>query len=69
MADGLEQFFLLIVFVFSKVAAPKKIKGFAVLSHSLQRLDVLRILSTNWSQVFKVNPSLETISISTFTVK
>jgi hypothetical protein len=52
-------------FVFSKVAATKKIKGFAVLSHSLTvpHRDVLRILSTNWPTSFSRHWSMLVIII------
>jgi hypothetical protein len=42
------------------------IESTGVYCHSLPapHCDVLRILSTNWPQVYGVNPSVETISIS-----
>jgi hypothetical protein len=50
---------------FRKLQPQKKIKGFGVLSHSLSppHRHVLQILSTNWPQVFGVNPFVETVSI------
>jgi hypothetical protein len=41
---------------FRKLQPPRKIKGFVVLSHSLPapHCVVLRILSTNWPQIFGV---------------
>jgi hypothetical protein len=56
---------------FRKLQPPRKIKGFAVLSHSLPapHRAVLRILSTNWPQVFGVNPSVEIWSPKAFRVE
>jgi len=56
---------------FRKLQPPRVYWGFAVLSHSLSARhgDVLQILSTNWPQIFGVNPRLKTGFIATLAVE